>query len=149
MAPLIVQLVAWAGFWAAGQAGLLAAAATLQGALRFALAALFVFTAIAHFVPRTRNDMVRMVPPGFPAPAAIVALTGVLEAAGAVGLLVPAYVRLAALALAALLVLMFPANAHAARAKLPVAGREAMPLVPRLLLQLFWMGCLLWVAAEN
>ena len=149
MAPLVVQLVAWGGFWIAGRMGLLPAAATAPGALRFALALLFVFTAVAHFVPRTRNEMVRMVPPGFPSPVALVALTGVLELAGAVGLLVAPYVRAAALALAALLVLMFPANAHAARARLPIAGRQAMPLVPRLLLQLFWIGCLLWVAAAN
>jgi uncharacterized membrane protein len=149
MAPLIVQLIAWAGFWIAGRMGLLPAAATLPGALRFALALLFAFTAVAHFVPRTRREMVHMVPPAFPSPAALVGLTGVLELAGAIGLLVAPYVRAAALALAALLVLMFPANAHAARAKLPIAGRAAMPLVPRLLLQLFWIGCLLWVASVN
>jgi uncharacterized membrane protein len=148
MAPLIVHLAAWAAFWTAGTMGLWLAAATPVGALRFALAVLFGFTAVAHFVPRTRNDMVRMVPPAFPAPAMLVAVTGVLELAGAVGLLIAPLVRAAALALGILLAAMFPANLHAARARLQIAGREAMPLVPRLLLQIFWIGGLLWVAAE-
>jgi uncharacterized membrane protein len=148
MAPLIVQLAAWAAFWAAGRMGLWPAAASVTGALRYSLAALFAFTAVAHFVPRTREDMVRMVPPLFPAPAMLVWLTGVLELAGAVGLLITAYVRLAALALTALLAVMFPANVHAARARLTIAGRQAMPLLPRVLLQMFWMGCLLWVASR-
>jgi uncharacterized membrane protein len=149
MAPLIVQIAAWAGFWAVGRLGWWPAASTVTGSLRFALAALFTFTAVAHFVPRTRHEMVRMVPSVFPAPAMLVWLTGVLELVGAVGLLIAPYVRPAALALTALLAVMFPANVHAARAKLQIAGREAMPLLPRLLLQIFWMGCLLWVASRS
>lgn len=147
MAPLIVQLVAWAAFWLAGLVGLLPAASTPVGALRFALAVMFGFTALSHFLPRTRPDLVRMVPPGLPAPGLLVSVTGVLELAGAVGLLLPPWPRLAALALAALLVALFPANIHAARAGLLVAGRPAMPLRFRLPLQLFWIACLLWVAA--
>lgn len=149
MAPLIVQLVAWLGFWIAGVTGLLPAAETPVGALRFALAVMFGFTALSHFLPRTRPDLVRMVPPVLPAPGLLVSLTGFLELAGAVGLLIPALTGVAALALTALLVALFPANIHAARAGLPVAGRPAMPLRFRLPLQLFWIACLLWVAATH
>lgn len=149
MAPLIVQLVAWAGFWLAGLAGLLPAAATPVGALRFALAVMFGFTALSHFLPRTRPDLVRMVPPALPAPGLLVSLTGGLELAGAIGLLLPPLTRLAALALAALLVALFPANLHADRAGLRIAGRRATPLRYRLPLQLFWIACLLWVAAMH
>ena len=67
MAPLVVHLVAWVGFWLVGLAGLLPSAGTLAGALRFALAAMFVFTAVLHFVPRTRSDLVQMVPAALPA----------------------------------------------------------------------------------
>jgi uncharacterized membrane protein len=42
---------------------------------------------------------------------------------------------------------MFPANVRAAREKLFVAGRPAMPLSLRLPLQIFWIGALWWVAA--
>lgn len=149
MAPLIVQLVAWIGFWLAGVTELLPAAGTPVGALRFALAVMFGFTALSHFHPRTRPDLVRMVPPVFPAPGLMVSLTGLLELAGAIGLLLPTMTGIAALALAALLVALFPANIHAARARLPVAGRLAMPLRYRLPLQLFWIACLAWVAATH
>jgi uncharacterized membrane protein len=40
---------------------------------------------------------------------------------------------------------MFPANVHAAREGLMVAGRRATPLVWRLPLQLFWIAALWWV----
>lgn len=149
MAPLVVQLVAWAALWLAGLTGLLPAADTPVGALRFALAVMFGFTALSHFLPRTRPDLVRMVPPVFPAPGFLVSVTGVLELAGAIGLVLPPLTRPAALALAALLIALFPANIRAARAGLPVAGRPAMPLRLRLPLQLFWIACLLWVAATH
>lgn len=147
MAPLIVQLVAWAGFYLAGLTGLLPAATTPVGALRFALTVMFAFTALSHFLPRPRADLIRMVPPALPAPGLLVSLTGGLELAGAIGLLVPPIARLAALALAALLVALFPANLRADRAGLQIAGRRAMPLRYRLPLQLFWIACLLWVAS--
>jgi uncharacterized membrane protein len=149
MAPLVVQLVAWATCYALGRFGVLSDAASVVGALRYALAAMFVFTAAAHFVPRTRGELVRMVPPALPAPALLVTATGVLELAGAAGLLWPPLVRPAAIALAALLVALFPANVHAARAGRQIAGRPAMPLRWRLPLQLFWLACLLWVAAAH
>jgi uncharacterized membrane protein len=149
MAPLIVQLVAWAAFWVTGLTGLLPAADSLLNALRFALAVMFGFTALSHFLPRTRPDLIRMVPPVFPAPGLLVSLTGLLELAGAIGLLVSPLPRLAALALAVLLVALLPANIHAARSSLAVAGRPAMPLWFRIPLQLFWIACLLWVAAMH
>jgi uncharacterized membrane protein len=149
VAPLIVQVVAWVAFWLTGLTGLLPAAGTLIDALRFALAVMFGFTALTHFLPRTRHDLIRMVPPVFPAPGLLVSLTGLLELAGAIGLLFPPLARLVALALAVLLLALLPANIHAARSDLPVAGRPAMPLRFRLPLQLFWIACLLWVAAMN
>jgi uncharacterized membrane protein len=148
VAPLIVHLIAWAAFWIAGLAGLLPGAATPVGALRFSLAAMFGFTALSHFLPRTRPDLMRMVPPALPAPGLLVSITGLLELAGAIGLLLPAFARMAAYALAALLLTLFPANIHADRAGLQIAGRRATPLRYRLPMQLFWIGCLLWVASD-
>lgn len=149
VAPLIVQLVAWAAFRLAGLVGVLPSADTPVGALRLALAVMFGFTALSHFLPRTRPDLVRMVPPVFPAPGLLVSLTGALELAGAIGLLVPPLTRLAAVGLAALLVALFPANVHAAHAGVRIAGRPAMPLRYRLPLQLFWIVCLIWVAMSQ
>jgi len=48
--------------------------------------------------------------------------------------------------LMALLVAMFPANVHAAREGLVIAGRRASPLMWRLPLQLFWILTLWRVA---
>ena len=149
MAPLIVQLVAWLVFWGLGQAGIFPSAASVPGALRFALAVMFLFTALAHFLPRTRPDLIRMVPPQFFQPGLLVSLTGVLEAAGAIGLLLRPWTWWAAQLLAALLIALFPANIHAARAGLQIAGRRAPPLAIRLPLQIFWIVCLMWVAASE
>jgi uncharacterized membrane protein len=146
MAPLIVMVVAWGVLRGIGAAGFFPAADSWAGALRFALAVMFVFTAISHFHPRTRGDLVRMVPPMFPEPALLVTVTGVFELAGAIGLLMPQLVVPAAYCLMALLAAMVPANIHAARAGLMIAGRRASPLVWRLPLQLFWIGALWWVA---
>ena len=149
MAPLVVQLVAWGLTWIAGTAGLAPALRAPVEALRVALAIMFAFTAIAHFVPKTRAEMLAMVPPALPMPGVLLTVTGLLELAGAAGLVLPSWSRWAAVALAVLLVAMFPANIHAARAGVTVAGRRAMSLVPRLALQVFWIACLLWVAAAS
>jgi len=130
MVPLVVMLAAWA----------------LSRSLRIALAVMFLFTALSHFMPRTRSDLVRMVPPVFPQPALLVTMTGIAEAILAAGLLAPTFARAAAWALVALLVAMFPANVHAARAKMTIGGRLATPLWIRLPLQLFWIGALIVVA---
>jgi uncharacterized membrane protein len=142
------MLLGWVSFRFAGVAGFQAANSWI-GSLRFALAIMFLFTAASHFAPRTRAQMILMVPPAFAHPALLVTLTGLLEAVGAVGLLVPSLVRPAATALAALLVAVFPANVHAARARLEIGGRRAMPLPLRLPLQLFWIGLLVLVAARG
>jgi uncharacterized membrane protein len=146
VAPLIVMLAGWVVFRAIGPVAGPESAATWTGALRFAFALMFAFTAATHFVTRTRADLVRMVPPWLPQPALLVTVTGVLEVLGAVGLLVPSLARVAALALMALLIAMFPANVHAARTQQTIAGRPATPLVVRLPLQLFWIAGLGWIA---
>ena len=145
MAPLIVMLVSWLIARAIGVIGMWHQADSWTGALRIALAAMFVFTAVSHFHPRTRPDLIRMVPPRLPAPTLLVTATGVLECIGAVGLLLPHAPAAAAYGLIALLAAMLPANVHAARAGLIIAGRRASPLIWRLPLQLFWISALWWV----
>jgi uncharacterized membrane protein len=146
MAPLIVMVVGCVGFRLLGAVGHLNAAGSWSGALRLALALMFVFTASSHFLPKTRPDLVRMVPPRLPNADLLVTVTGVLEFLGAAGLLVPGFVRASAYALIALLLALFPANVRAARLRLLVAGRPATPLAIRLPLQLFWIGALWWIA---
>lgn len=145
MVPLIVLVIFWGGFTIAGLLGFGPTAYWID-ALRYALAVMFTFTGVSHFVPRTRAEQITMVPQRLPNPAFLVTLTGVLELAGAAGLVIPSLSRYAALALAVMLVALFPANAHAAREGLVIAGRRAMAMRPRLLLQIFWIAALLTVA---
>lgn len=102
--------------------------------VRWALAGMFLLTASARLGGR-RKVLEEMVPPGIPNPRLVVNVTGVLEAAGAVGLLLPPTARLAAWCLFALLVAVFPANVHAARAGI----RGATPLVPRTAQQVLFL----------
>jgi uncharacterized membrane protein len=146
MAPLVVMVVVLIAVRSLGAAGVWETADSWVISLRLALAAMFAFTAVTHFHPRTRQDLIRMVPPALPAKGLLVSATGIFEVLGAIGLLVPTLSAAAAYSLIALLGAMFPANVHAARAGLEVAGRAASPLIWRLPLQLFWMGALWWVA---
>lgn len=149
MAPLVVMIVGLFGFRLMGELGMLTAGDTWTGALRYALAAMFLFTGVSHFAPRTRPDLVRMVPPALPKPALLVTITGVFEIAGAIGLLLPPFVNLAALLLGFLLIAMFPANIYASQQSLTIAGRPAPPLALRFPLQLFWIGALWWIAGRD
>lgn len=84
-------------------------------AIAVGLAAMFVMTGVAHFVNPLRRDMIAIVPPALPAPATLVTVTGVLELAGAAGLLYPPTRVAAAVCLLLLMLAMFPANVYAAR----------------------------------
>jgi uncharacterized membrane protein len=103
--------------------------------LRLALSGMFLFTASAHWGKR-RPDLIRMVPTGFPRPDLLVTITGILEILGAVGLMLPAVARYAALGLFFMLLAVFPANVYAARKRLAIAGRQVEALIPRTILQI-------------
>lgn len=111
-----------------------------QPALRVGLAVLFLVTGIAHFHRARRADLVAMVPPALPAPGLLVTVTGVLELAGALGLLVPVTARWSAAGLALLMLAMFPANVSAARRRLTLGGRPVTPLGLRTVLQLLFVA---------
>ena len=73
----------------------------------------FLGAGVNHFLlPRPYR---RIVPPGLGDPDRLVAISGVAEVAGGVGVLLPRTRRLAGLGLLALLVAVFPANVHMAR----------------------------------
>jgi uncharacterized membrane protein len=139
MAPLVFLAVGFVLARLAGLAGI-DALDGWQPALRVGLALMFVVTGLAHFAPRMRAGMIAMVPPRLPRPDLLVTVTGVLELAGAVGLLIPATARWAAAGLALLMIAMFPANVSAARRKLSLGGRPVSSIGPRTALQLLWVG---------
>ncbi|HYH10674.1 MAG TPA: DoxX family membrane protein [Thermoanaerobaculia bacterium] len=107
--------------------------------LRFALAVMLFVTASGHWGAR-RPDLMAMVPPQFPEPGLLVTLTGILEIAGAIGLLIPRTSRLAAALLAVLFVAMFPANVHAARQGLTIKGKPVTALPERTAVQIVLIG---------
>jgi uncharacterized membrane protein len=88
-------------------------------AIAVGLAVMFVMTGVAHFVPAMRRDMIAIVPPRLPAPGLLVTITGVLELAGAAGLLYPPTRVAAAVCLFLLMLAMFPANVYASRMPKP------------------------------
>lgn len=84
-------------------------------AIAVGLALMFTLTGVAHFTPDMRRDMIAIVPPRLPSPERLVAVTGVLELLGAVGLLYPPTRIAAATCLFLLMLAMFPANIYASQ----------------------------------
>ncbi|MBF9519806.1 hypothetical protein BKG83_15670 [Mycobacteroides chelonae] len=113
MAPLIALLAGTLLARLVDTQGL-APVSSWPAAVAVGLAAMFTLTGIAHFVPKMRAAMIAIVPPRIPAPGFLVALTGVLEVLGAIGVLIPSTRAVAAGCLGVLLVVMFPANVYAA-----------------------------------
>lgn len=147
MVPAVVLLAAFAILRLAGSLGI-TALDNWNLPLRIALFLMFLLAASAHW-GRGRTDLIRMVPQGFPAPATIVTITGVLEILGAAGLLIPITTRAAAICLAILLIAIFPANVRAAREGLTILGRPVPGLALRTVLQLMFIGALLAVAVTR
>jgi uncharacterized membrane protein len=144
MVPLIVSTVVTLGLHVAGRAGV-RRLRPWPVALRGGLAALFTTTGLAHFVGM-RDELIAMVPPALPEPALLVTITGVLELAGAIGLLLRPTAPWAAGGLATLLVALYPANVYAAVNGVTAAPEDA--LLPRTLMQLLWLAAALAVVAS-
>jgi uncharacterized membrane protein len=115
-------------------------------ALRGGLATMFVMTGMAHFVG-LRAELIHMVPPALPNPGLLVTITGLLELAGAVGLLLRPTAPWAAAGLTALLVGLFPANVYAALNHISTSPWDA--LVPRTLMQLVFLAATVTVLASH
>jgi uncharacterized membrane protein len=82
-----------------------------------------------------------IIPPFFPYRPQLVLLTGMLELAGAVGILWPRFTRLASACLAILMIAIFPANVYGAN---QTVGGLHLPSVPvRLAMQVIYIVLLL------
>lgn len=137
MAPFILLIVSFLIFRLIGFLGL----SYFDGwetSLRIAVALMFIFTATAHWGKR-RPDLIKMVPPALSNPGFIVTITGIFEIVGAIGLLIPITSSIASIGLAVLLIVMFPANVHAARKGITIGGRPSTPLFPRTILQIIFL----------
>jgi len=147
MLPLLVLITSTLILRAIGAAGVSVLGSWIV-CLRGGLAALFLFTASAHWGKR-RPDLIRMVPAGFPRPDRIVTITGLLEILGAIGLLLPATFGAAAACLVVLLLVMFPANIRAARQNLTIGGKPATGLALRTILQVAFIVALLTAGFQD
>jgi uncharacterized membrane protein len=91
--------------------------------LRGVLGLAFVGAGLLHF-GRLKKDYQAMVPARLGNAGFWVAVTGVLEPLGGIGLVMAPTARLSSVGLAALLVAVFPANIRAAAEHLTFAGRR-------------------------
>ena len=109
---------------------------------RVALALFFIVAGTAHFI--TPAPYLAIVPSYFPWPAAMVALSGVAEIMGGLGVCFRSTRRAAGWWLIALLIAVFPANIHAISTGMIIGG-HALPawiLWARLPFQLLFIA---WV----
>jgi uncharacterized membrane protein len=112
--------------------------------MRAALAAMFVFTGSAHFF--ATEAFVQSVPELLPLRREAVVISGLAQFAGAIGLLIPRFRRVAGLGLALMLVAVFPANINVAVNNLQIEmfPHEAAIQWARLLLQPVFIALVLW-----
>jgi len=85
---------------------------TPKNLLRFILGLFFVLAGLNHF--RVPSAYAAMVPAWLPWPAGLGVMAGICEIIGGVGIMLPEFRRAAGWGLVALLVVVFPANLHAA-----------------------------------
>jgi len=147
MAPLIVLIAALLIFRGVGALGI-KRLASWRDATRWGLAVMFLFTGLSHF-SSMKHDLAAMIPPPLPSGLWVIYATGILLIAGAIGLLIPRFQRLAGICLMVLLIAMFPANVHAALNELTLRGGAVTPLIPRTFFQLLWIGLLWWSAVRR
>jgi len=109
--PMALLALVPAAFFVAARGNFHAFGRT-QRSLQIVAAAPLIVSAFGHFF-RTAT-FASIVPPAFPDATAWVVLTGVLELAGAVGLLLPKTTKAAAVCVTLLMIAVFPANIYAA-----------------------------------
>lgn len=105
---------------------------------------LFVASGVLHFAKPA--SYLKVMPPYIPWPLAMVHISGICECLGGLGLLLPATRRMAAWALVALMIAVFPANLYMATNPVE-AGALAIPAAlrwARLPLQPILMAWVLW-----
>ncbi|HUQ59965.1 hypothetical protein [Lentzea sp.] len=148
---LMLLLGPWLGFRLLGALGV-GRFATWRFSAAHGLATMLIATGTAHFAPATvtmipnHADLVAMVPPFVPFPHLMVYATGVLELLGALGLVLTKTRSAAGVSLAALFVLMFPANVYAAIADVPLGDDPPTPLWFRIPEQVLFITVALWIA---
>ena len=147
MAPVFVLVISSILLRGAGWLGV-KRLSSWRDAGRAGLAIMFLFTAAAHFTD-TKHDLMAMIPDHLPRSLWLIYLTGVLEIAGAIGLLVPRFQRIAGICLVTLLVAMFPANVNAALNEIPLRGEPPTELWLRVPIQILFIWTIWWTSIRE
>ena len=136
---LVLRVVGWLG---------VKQLSSWRAAGRGALVIMFLFTGASHFTSM-KYDFAAMIPTPLPNDLWVIYLTGVLEIAGAIGLLIPRTRKLAGICLVLLLVALFPANVYAALNEIPLRGEAPTPLWIRGPIQLLFIGMVWWTSIKE
>ena len=144
MAPLFVLVISLLLLRGLGSLGIRRLSSWREAGL-VAVAITFVFTGATHFTGM-KHDYAAMLPSPLSGSLGIIYLTGVLQIAGAVGLLASRTRRLAGICLVLLLLAMFPGNVYAALNEVPFRGAPPTPLWLRTPIQLFFIAMVWWTS---
>jgi uncharacterized membrane protein len=147
MAPLFILVVSFILLRGIGSLGVRRLSSWREAGL-IAVAIMFVFTGATHFTAM-KHDYAVMLPDPLSGNVGLIYLTGALQIAGAVGLLISRTRRLAGICLVLLLVAMFPGNVYAAVNEVPFRGEPPTPLWLRTPIQLFFIGMVLWTSVSK
>jgi uncharacterized membrane protein len=142
--PLIMLLLLVAPYVVLGAAGMMRGREVFDASTRgcLGLTLVFLFTGAGHFAQT--EAMAEMLPPWVPARIPLVYVTGVIELAAAIAVLIPRLRRLTGWALAAMLVGFLPVNIYAAVNRVGMGGHVWGPVyllirVPLQLILLWWV----------
>ncbi len=118
---------------------------TARTIVRWLLALFYLIAGVAHL--RSSGGFLAITPGWVPYPEPIVALTGIAEILGAIGLMIPRLRYAAAIGLAAYAVCVYPANINHAVNDIAIGGTSMTWWYhgPRLLLQPVFVWLALWV----
>ena len=108
---------------------------------------MFCFAGVARFTD-LRNDYAAMIPDPLPDGMWVIYLTGLLEIAGGLGLLLPDWRRRAGICLVLFLIAIFPANVNAALRDIRFGGAPPTPLPFRTMMQLVLLPAVWWSAVR-
>ena len=119
-----------------------------RGIARVFLAFLFIVASSLHFITDVE---LKIIPPFLPLRREALYITGIFELLGGIGLLIPRFQRAAAWGLAALLVVIFPANLYHAVKNIQLGGILNSPVyhVIRLPLQAVLIWLVLWCTGKK
>jgi uncharacterized membrane protein len=142
MAPLAILVTATILARLLGYAGV-RMLSDWRAAARIGLAFMFVFTGSTHFT-EMKHEYAAMVPPPLTGQLWVIYLTGFMEVAGAVGLLMRRTRYLAGICLLLLLLALFPANVYAAMQGIEFRGAPPTDIWLRALIQAVFLLTVWW-----